>query len=107
MTLPRRKLLQLAAGAAALPVVPHLANAQAYPARPVRIVSGFPPGGVNDTYARLIGQWLSERLGQHFIVENRPGAGGNLAAEQVARAAPRRLYAAPHHFGGRLECDAL
>jgi tripartite-type tricarboxylate transporter receptor subunit TctC len=88
MTLPRRKLLQLAAGAAALPVVPRLANAQAYPARPVRIVSGFPPGGVNDTYARLIGQWLSERLGQHFIVENRPGAGGNIAAESVARAAP-------------------
>jgi tripartite-type tricarboxylate transporter receptor subunit TctC len=88
MTLSRRKLLQLAAGAAALPIVPHLANAQAYPARPVRIVSGFPPGGINDTYARLIGQWLSERLGQQFIVENRPGAGGNIAAEAVVRAAP-------------------
>jgi tripartite-type tricarboxylate transporter receptor subunit TctC len=88
MKLPRRKLLQLAAGAAALPIVPHRANAQAYPARPVRIVSGFPPGGINDTYARLIGQWLSERLGQHFIVENRPGAGGNIAAEAVVRAAP-------------------
>jgi len=88
MKLLRRELLQLAAGAAGLAIAPHLANAQAYPARPVRIVSGFPPGGVNDTYARLIGQWLSERLGQHFIVENRPGAGGNLAAESVARAAP-------------------
>src|SRR5262249_6606618 len=86
MTLPRRRLLQLAA--AALPIVPQLARAQVYPSRPVRIVSGFPPGGVNDTYARLIGQWLSQRLGQHFIVENRPGAGGNLAAESVARAVP-------------------
>src|SRR5512133_2698788 len=88
MKLPRRRLLQLAAGAAALPILPHLASAQAYPTRPVRIISGFPPGGVNDTYARLIGQWLSERLGQQFFVENRPGAGGNLAAEALVRAAP-------------------
>jgi tripartite-type tricarboxylate transporter receptor subunit TctC len=86
--LPRRRLLQLAAAAAALPVLASAASAQTYPARPVRIVSGFPPGGINDTYARLIGQWLSERLGQQFIVENRPGAGGNLAAESVVRAAP-------------------
>src|ERR1700751_4863281 len=65
-----------------------LATAQAYPTRPVRIISGFPPGGVNDTYARLIGQWLSERLGHQFFVENRPGAGGNIAAETLVRAAP-------------------
>jgi tripartite-type tricarboxylate transporter receptor subunit TctC len=88
MDLPRRRFLTLAAGAAALPILARVARAQSYPARPVRIVSGFPPGGVNDTYARLIGQWLSERLGQQFVIENRPGAGGNIAAEQVARAAP-------------------
>jgi tripartite-type tricarboxylate transporter receptor subunit TctC len=88
MKLPRRTFLHLAAGAAVLPAVSRIAWAQSYPTRPVRIVSGFPPGGVNDTYARLIGQWLSQRLGQQFIVENRPGAGGNLAAESVARSAP-------------------
>ena len=65
-----------------------IARAQAYPSRPVRIVCGFPPGGITDTYARLIGQWLSQRLGQSFIVENRPGAGGNIATESVIRAAP-------------------
>ena len=86
--LHRRQFLHLAAGAVALPTLPRMARAQAYPTRPVRIVSGFPPGGVNDLYARLIGQWLSERLGQQFVVENRSGAGGNLAAESVARAAP-------------------
>jgi len=83
MRLVRRHFLSLAAGAALC----RAARAQAYPSRPVRIVSGFPPGGVNDTYARLIGQWLSERLGQQFFVENRPGAGGNIAAESVAKAA--------------------
>jgi tripartite-type tricarboxylate transporter receptor subunit TctC len=88
MTLPRRQFLNLGVGAAALAILTRVARAQSYPARPVRIVSGFPPGGVNDTYARLIGQWLSERLGQQFVIENRPGAGGNIAAEQVARAAP-------------------
>ena len=88
MKLPRRKFLRLAAGAAALPSASIVARAQSYPARPVRIVAGFPPGGITDTYARLIGQWLSERLGQQFIVENRPGAGGTLAAEAVARSAP-------------------
>src|SRR6266403_840034 len=85
MTLSRRHALYLAA---ALPAAMRLANAQAYPTRPVRIISGFPPGGVNDTYARLIGQWLSEHLGQQFFVENRPGAGGNIAAETLVRAAP-------------------
>jgi tripartite-type tricarboxylate transporter receptor subunit TctC len=88
MKLPRRQFLHLAAGAAALPAVSDSAWAQTYPTRPVRIISGFPPGGVNDTYARLIGQWLSERLGQQFFVENRPGAGGNIAAEALVRAAP-------------------
>jgi tripartite-type tricarboxylate transporter receptor subunit TctC len=88
MKLPRRTFLHLAAGAAALPAASRFAGAQSYPVRPVRIMSGFPPGGVNDTYARLIAQWLSERLGQQFIVENRPGAGGTIAAESLARAAP-------------------
>ena len=88
MKLPRRRFLLFAAGAAALVVAARIARAQTFPNRPVRIVSGFPPGGINDTYARLIGQWLSERLGQSFIVENRAGAGGNLASESVVRAAP-------------------
>jgi tripartite-type tricarboxylate transporter receptor subunit TctC len=88
MTLQRRRVLQLAGGVAALPFVSRVACAQAYPARPPRIVSGFPPGGISDTYARLTAQWLSERMGQQFIVENRPGAGGNIAAESVGRAAP-------------------
>jgi tripartite-type tricarboxylate transporter receptor subunit TctC len=84
----RRNVLQLAAALVALATNTRIAGAQNYPTRPVRIVSGFPPGGINDTYARLIGQWLSEHLGQQFIVENRPGAGGTLAAEMVAKAPP-------------------
>ena len=80
MTLPRRQFLRLAAAAAVLPAAARIVQAQTYPTRPVRILSGFPPGGLNDTYARLIGQWLSERLGQQFIVENRAVAGGNIAA---------------------------
>jgi tripartite-type tricarboxylate transporter receptor subunit TctC len=79
--------LHLAAGAAALPAISRFAWAQAYPARPVRIVVGFPPGGGADITARLIGQWLSERLGQPFIIENRPGAATNIATEAVVRAA--------------------
>jgi tripartite-type tricarboxylate transporter receptor subunit TctC len=86
MKLPRRQFLHLAAGAAALPAVSRIARAQTYPTRPVRIIVGFPPGGGADIGARLIGQWLSERLGQQFIVENRPGAGGNIATEVVVRA---------------------
>jgi tripartite-type tricarboxylate transporter receptor subunit TctC len=87
MKLPhRRHVLHLAAGAAALPAVSRIASAQAYPTRPVRIIVGFPPGSLTDTTARLIGQWLSDRLGQQFVIENRPGAASNLAAETVARA---------------------
>src|SRR5438094_5064665 len=88
MKLSRRKFLHLAAGAAALAAVTSIARAQTYPTRPVRIIVGFPPGGVSDLYARLVAQSLSERLGQQFIVENRPGAGGNLATEAVVRATP-------------------
>ena len=82
---PRRTFLHLAAGAAALPVVSRFAGAQTYPTRPVRIVVAFPPGGANDIHARMIGQWLHERLGQPFLVENRPGSGGNLGVEAVVR----------------------
>ena len=88
MKLPRRNFLRLAAGAAALPAVSHVAWAQTYPSRPVRIIVGFPAGSGVDIVARLVGQWLAERLGQPFIIENRPGAGGNIATEAVVRAAP-------------------
>jgi tripartite-type tricarboxylate transporter receptor subunit TctC len=84
--LHRRQFLHLAAGAAALPAVSRFARAQTYPARPVRIVVGFPPAGGADLFARLVGQWLSERLGQQFLIENRPGAAGNIATEAVVRA---------------------
>ena len=86
MKLPRRQFLHLAAGAAALPAVSRIARAQTYPARPVRIIVGFAPAGPQDILARLIGQWLSERTGQFFIVENRAGGGGNIGAEAVVRA---------------------
>jgi tripartite-type tricarboxylate transporter receptor subunit TctC len=82
----RRQFLHLTAGAAALSAIPRLARAQTYPTRPVRIIVGSPPGGPTDNAARLIGQWLSERLGQPFIVDNRPGAGSNIATEAVVRA---------------------
>src|SRR5262245_48235622 len=88
MKLPRRKFLHLAAGAAVLPLAPHIARAQGYPSRPVRIIVGFTPGGTTDISARLIGQWLSDRLGQQFVIENRPGAGSNIAAEAVVNAPP-------------------
>jgi tripartite-type tricarboxylate transporter receptor subunit TctC len=86
MKLPRRNFLHLAAGATALPAVSHIAWAQEYPTKPVRIIVGFAPGGGADIAARLIGQWLSERLGQSFVIENRPGAGSNIATEAVVRA---------------------
>src|SRR5215468_11858420 len=88
MKLPRRSFLHLAAGAAALPTVWRSAWAQAYPTRPVRLIVGAPAGGGFDITARLMGQWLSERLGQQFVVENRPGAAGKLATEAVVRAPP-------------------
>ena len=87
MKIPRRQFLRLAAGAAALPVASRIARAQAYPSRPVRWVVGFAPGGGNDIVARLMGQWLSERLGQPFIIENRPGGGTNIATEAVVQRA--------------------
>ena len=88
MKLPRRTFLHLAVGAAALPAASRIAKAQTYPTRPVRIIAGFPAGSASDVTARLMGQWLSERLGQSFIVENRLGAASNLAAEAVVRARP-------------------
>jgi tripartite-type tricarboxylate transporter receptor subunit TctC len=86
MKLHRRRFLHLAAGAAALPVASRIVFAQSYPSRPVRIVVGFAPAGISDILARLIGQWLSERFGQPFVIENRPGAGGNIGTEAVMRA---------------------
>ena len=88
MKLPRRNFLQLAAGAAALPAMPRIARAQAYPTRPVRVIEGFGAGSALDIVARLIGQSLSEQLGQSFVIENRSGASSNIAAEAVARASP-------------------
>src|SRR5262245_17947368 len=106
MKLPRRNFLHLAVSAAGLPAVSRIARAQAYPSRPVRIVVGFAAGGAGDITARLIGQWLSERFGQQFIVENRPGAGGNIGAEAVVRA-PGWLYAPVSRRAQRDQRDAL
>ena len=88
MNLPRRRFLHLAAGAAAIPAAARIASAQAYPARPVRLIVGTPPGGPQDIIARLIGQWLSDRLGQPFIIESRPGAGTNIGTEAVVKSPP-------------------
>src|SRR5947207_15969681 len=87
MKLPRRQFLQLAAGAAALTAVSRFACAQAYPSRPVHLIVPFGSAGATDITARLIGQWLSERMGHQFVIENRPGAGGNIGTEAVVRAA--------------------
>jgi tripartite-type tricarboxylate transporter receptor subunit TctC len=98
MKLPRRGFLRLAAAAAVLPAVPNIAKAQSYPTRPIRLIIGYTPGGSADLTARLMGQWLSERLGQPFVIENRPGGGTNIATEAVVRAAPdgyTLLLAAP------------
>jgi tripartite-type tricarboxylate transporter receptor subunit TctC len=88
MRLLRRQFLHLAAGAAALSTISRIARAQAYPSRPVRVIVPFAPAGTTDIVARLMGQWLSERLGQQFVIENRPGAGTNIATEAVVRAPP-------------------
>ena len=88
MKLPRRKFLHLAVGATAFPAMSRFARAQAYPTRPVRIIVPFPPGGPYDIHARFMGQWLSERFSQAFLIENRPGAGGNIGTETVVRAPP-------------------
>jgi tripartite-type tricarboxylate transporter receptor subunit TctC len=88
MKLPRGTFLHLAAAATALPTMPRVASALDYPTRPVHLIVGYPPGGVTDIVARLIAPWLSERLGQSFVVENRPGASSNIATEAVARAPP-------------------
>src|SRR5262245_35207553 len=88
MKLPRRKFLHLAAGIAAAPATARIAQAQAYPTGPVRLIVGFPAGGTNDVHARLIAEWLSKQFGRSFVVENRPGATGNIALEAVVRAAP-------------------
>src|SRR5438477_8811219 len=82
----RRQFLHLAAGAATLPIISRNARAQGYPARPVRLIVGFAPGGGGDIIARLMGQWLTDHLGQPFVIENRPGAGTNIATEAVIRA---------------------
>jgi tripartite-type tricarboxylate transporter receptor subunit TctC len=88
MTFHRRKFLHLAASAAALPAVARIARADTYPSHPVRLVVGFAAGSTTDILARLMGQWLSQRLGQQFVIENRPGAGGNIGAETVVKSAP-------------------
>jgi tripartite-type tricarboxylate transporter receptor subunit TctC len=97
MTLPRRKFLHLAAGAAALPAVSRIARADTYPSHPVRLLVGFAAGSTTDILGRLIGQWLSQRLGQQFVIENRPGAGGNVAAEEMIKSTPDgyTLYMVP------------
>ena len=106
MKLPRRRFLHLATGAAALAAVSPIASAQTYPARPVRVVVGFAAGTTPDIYARLIGEWLSERLGQPFVIENRPGAGANIATEVVVTAPPDGymllLVAAPNLINATL-----
>src|SRR5689334_11405794 len=88
MKLPRRQFLHLAAGAVALPALPRLASAKTYPSQPVHIIVGNAPGGGTDINARLMGQWLSERLGQPFLIENHPGAAGNIGTETAVRAPP-------------------
>src|SRR5579864_2557569 len=86
MDIPRRRLLRLALSAAAVQAVPRIARAQTFPARPVHIIVGFPPGGASDIAARVLGKWLSERLGQPFVIDNRPGAAGNIGTEAAVRA---------------------
>ena len=107
MKLPRRRFLQLAASVPALPALRRLASAQTYPSRPVRLLVGYAAGGVNDIVARLTGQMLAERLGQQFIIENRPGAGSNLATEAVVRASPDGYTLLEASTSNALERDDL
>ena len=106
----RREFITLiggTAGAAALPAISHVARAQTYPTRPVHLIVGFAPGGFTDITARLIGPWLSERLGQQFVVENRPGGSSNIATAAVARAAPDGYTLLEVGGPERLQRDAL
>jgi tripartite-type tricarboxylate transporter receptor subunit TctC len=116
MRVPRRRFLQLAAGAAVLPAASRVARADTYPSRPVHLIVGFSPGSASDINARLIGQWLSDRMGQAFVIDNRSGAGGNIATEFVVRAKPdgyTLLYGStaiainPTLYEGKLGFDAL
>ena len=107
MKLPRRRFLHLATGAAALSAMSQIAWAQTYPARPVRIIVGAAPSGTYDIMARLIGEWLSERLGQPFVIENRPGAGTTIGTEAVVKSAPGWLYAPACRRSGRNQRAAL
>src|SRR5262245_58236121 len=108
MKLPhRRRFLHLAAGAAALPAVSRIAWAQAYPSRPVRLIVPVGPAGATDITARLVGQWLSERLGQQFIIENRPGAGSNIGTEAVVRAPADGYVLLMVGPSKRNQCDPL
>ena len=102
MELPRRRFFNLLAGVAALPTLSGTTSATDYPTRPVHLIAGFPPGGIVDIIARLIGQWLSERLGQQFVIENRSGAGSNIHRIRC-EGATRWLYAVISEFGERLE----
>ena len=106
MKFPRRKFLRLLGSLIAFPAVSRIAMAQAYPARAVRLIIGYPPGGSADITARLMAQWLSERLGQPFVIENRPGAGTNLATEAAVRASPDG-YTLFRRSGERDQRDAL
>ena len=107
MRLPRRKILQLAAGSAAFSAMPRIVRAETYPARPVHIIVGFPPGAASDINARLIGDWLSQRLGQQFIVDNRPGAGSNVGTEAAAHAPADGYTLLLGHAAERDQCLAL
>jgi tripartite-type tricarboxylate transporter receptor subunit TctC len=107
MKLSRHQFLHLAAGAAALPAVSQIARAQAYPTRSVRMIVPFPAGGSTDIVARLMGQWLSVRLAQPFLVESRPGATGNIGTVAVVRAPPRRIHAPPGDDDERGQRDGL